>query len=210
MISNESFLISLSLFFTFGYFVGSIPFGLILAKAFGLGDIRKIGSGNIGATNVLRTGNKKIALMTLLLDGIKGAFAIFITREVFNYEILTNLINDIIFFECVVGVAAVIGHCFPVWLKFKGGKGVATGFGIILCFDLLVGILSLITWLLIIKLFKVSSLSALVSYFFIPIFIFLNSTENNIFISSIIISCMCFFKHKENIKRLLTGSEPKI
>ena len=210
MISDESFLIFLSLFFTFGYLVGSIPFGLILAKAYGLGDIRKIGSGNIGATNVLRTGNKKIALMTLLLDGIKGAFAIFITREVFNYEILTNLINDIIFFECVVGVAAVIGHCFPVWLKFKGGKGVATGFGIILCFDLLVGILSLITWLLIIKLFKVSSLSALVSYFFIPIFIFLNSPENNIFISSIIISCICFFKHKENIKRLLMGSEPKI
>ena len=167
MISDESFLIFLSLFFTLGYFVGSIPFGLILAKAYGLGDIRKIGSGNIGATNVLRTGNKKIALMTLLLDGIKGAFAIFITREAFNYEILTNLINDIIFFECVVGVAAVIGHCFPIWLKFKGGKGVATGFGIILCFDLLVGILSLITWLLIIKLFKVSSLSALVSYFFI-------------------------------------------
>ena len=210
MISDESFLIFLSLFFTLGYFVGSIPFGLILAKAYGLGDIRKIGSGNIGATNVLRTGNKKIALMTLLLDGIKGAFAIFITREAFNYEILTNLINDIIFFECVVGVAAVIGHCFPIWLKFRGGKGVATGFGIILCFDLLVGILSLITWLLIIKLFKVSSLSALVSYFFIPIFIFLNSPENNIFISSIIISCICFFKHKENIKRLLTGSEPKI
>ena len=210
MIYDESFLIFLSLFFTFGYFVGSIPFGLILAKAYGLGDIRKIGSGNIGATNVLRTGNKKIALMTLLLDGIKGAFAIFITREAFNYEILTNLINDIIFFECVVGVAAIIGHCFPIWLKFKGGKGVATGFGIILCFDLLVGILSLITWLLIIKLFKVSSLSALVSYFFIPIFIFLNSPENNIFISSIIISCICFFKHKENIKRLLTGSEPKI
>ena len=210
MIYDESFLIFLSLFLTFGYFVGSIPFGLILAKAYGLGDIRKIGSGNIGATNVLRTGNKKIALMTLLLDGIKGAFAIFITREVFNYEILTNLINDIIFFECVVGVAAIIGHCFPIWLKFKGGKGVATGFGIILCFDLLVGILSLITWLLIIKLFKVSSLSALVSYFFIPIFIFLNSPENNIFISSIIISCICFFKHKENIKRLFTGSEPKI
>ena len=154
MIYDESFLIFLSLFFTFGYFVGSIPFGLILAKAYGLGDIRKIGSGNIGATNVLRTGNKKIALITLLLDGIKGAFAIFITRAAFNYEILTNLINDIIFFECVVGVAAVIGHCFPVWLKFKGGKGVATGFGIILCFDLLVGILSLITWILIIKLFE--------------------------------------------------------
>ena len=210
MISDESFLIFLSLFFTFGYFVGSIPFGLILTKAYGLGDIRKIGSGNIGATNVLRTGNKKIALMTLLLDGIKGAFAIFLTQEALNYEILTSLNNDIIFFECVVGIAAVIGHCFPIWLKFKGGKGVATGLGIILCFDLLVGILSLIIWLLITKLFKISSLSALVAYFFIPIFIFLNSPENNFFISSIIISCICFFKHRENIKRLLTGSEPKI
>ena len=210
MISDESFLIFLSLFFTFGYFVGSIPFGLILAKAFGLGDIRKIGSGNIGATNVLRTGNKKIALMTLLLDGIKGALAILLTQEALNYEILTSLNNDIIFFECVVGIAAVIGHCFPIWLKFKGGKGVATGLGIILCFDLLVGILSLIIWLLITKLFKISSLSALVAYFFIPIFIFLNSPENNFFISSIIISCICFFKHRENIKRLLTGSEPKI
>ena len=210
MISDESFLIFLSLFFTLGYFVGSIPFGLILARAYGLGDIRKIGSGNIGATNVLRTGNKKIALMTLLLDGIKGAFAIFLTQEALNYEILTSLNNDIIFFECVVGIAAVIGHCFPIWLKFKGGKGVATGLGIILCFDLLVGILSLIIWLLITKLFKISSLSALVAYFFIPIFIFLNSPENNFFISSIIISCICFFKHRENIKRLLTGSEPKI
>ena len=210
MIFDEIFLIFLSLFFIFGYFVGSIPFGLILTKAYGLGDIRKIGSGNIGATNVLRTGNKKIALMTLLLDGIKGAFAIFLTQEALNYEILTSLNNDIIFFECVVGIAAVIGHCFPIWLKFKGGKGVATGLGIILCFDLLVGILSLVTWLLITKLFKISSLSALVAYFFIPIFIFLNSPENNFFISSVIISCICFFKHRENIKRLLTGSEPKI
>ena len=210
MIFDQIFLIFLSLFFIFGYFVGSIPFGLILTKAYGLGDVRKIGSGNIGATNVLRTGNKKIALMTLLLDGIKGAFAIFLTQEALNYEILTSLNNDIIFFECVVGIAAVIGHCFPIWLKFKGGKGVATGLGIILCFDLLVGILSLIIWLLITKLFKISSISALVAYFFIPIFIFLNSPENNFFISSIIISCICFFKHRENIKRLLTGSEPKI
>jgi len=210
MISDQIFLIFLSLFFIFGYFVGAVPFGLILTKAYGLGDIRKIGSGNIGATNVLRTGNKKIALMTLLLDGIKGAFAILLTQKAFDYEILIKLNNDIIFFECVVGVAAVIGHCFPIWLKFKGGKGVATGFGIILCFDLLVGILSLVTWLLITKLFKISSLSALVAYFFIPIFIFLNSLENNVFISSIIISCICFFKHTENIKRLLKRSEPKI
>ena len=112
MISDQIFLIFLSLFFIFGYFVGSIPFGLILTKAYGLGDIRKIGSGNIGATNVLRTGNKKIALMTLLLDGIKGAFAIFLTQKAFDYEILIKLNNDIIFFECVVGV--VNWSFFPI------------------------------------------------------------------------------------------------
>ena len=209
MILDQNFLIFSSLFVLFGYLVGSIPFGLILTKAYGLGDIRKIGSGNIGATNVLRTGNKKIALMTLLLDGIKGALAIFLAKVISNYEIVSNLHNNN-FFECVVGVSAVIGHCYPIWLKFKGGKGVATGFGVILYFDLFVGIVSLIIWLLITKIFKISSLSALTVYILIPILMFVNSLENVFLISSIIISCICFIKHKENIKRLLKGSEPKI
>ena len=209
MILDQNFLIFSSLFVLFGYLVGSIPFGLILTKAYGLGDIRKIGSGNIGATNVLRTGNKKIALMTLLLDGIKGALAIFLAKVISNYEIVSNLHNNN-FFECVVGVSAVIGHCYPIWLKFKGGKGVATGFGVILYFDLFVGIVSLIISLSITKIFKISSLSALIVYILIPILMFINSLENVFLISSIIISCICFIKHKENIKRLLKGSEPKI
>lgn len=209
MILDQNFLIFSSLFVLFGYLVGSIPFGLILTKAYGLGDIRKIGSGNIGATNVLRTGNKKIALMTLLLDGIKGALAIFLAKVISNYEIVSNLNNNN-FFECVVGISAVFGHCYPIWLKLKGGKGVATGFGVILYFDLFVGIVSLIMWLLITKIFKISSLSALTVYILIPILMFINSLENVFLISSIIISCICFIKHKENIKRLLKGSEPKI
>jgi glycerol-3-phosphate acyltransferase PlsY len=193
----------------FGYLVGSIPFGLILTRAYGLGDIRKIGSGNIGATNVLRTGNKNLALMTLLLDGIKGALAIYLVKAISNYEIVSNL-NNYNFFECVAGVSAVIGHCYPIWLKFNGGKGVATGFGVILYFDLFIGIISLIMWLLVTKIFKISSLSALTVYILIPILMFINSTENVFLISSIIISCVCFIKHKDNIKRLLKGSEPKI
>ena len=209
MILVQNFLIFSFLFVFFGYLAGSIPFGLILTRAYGLGDIRKIGSGNIGATNVLRTGNKKIALMTLLLDGIKGAIAICLVKVISNYEIVSNLNNNN-FFECVAGVSAVIGHCYPIWLKFKGGKGVATGFGVILYFDFFIGIISLIMWLLVTKIFKISSLSALTVYILIPILMFINSIENVFLISSIIISCVCFIKHKDNIKRLLKGSEPKI
>ena len=209
MILDQNFLIFSSLFIFFGYLVGSIPFGLILTRAHGLGDIRKIGSRNIGATNVLRTGNKKLALMTLLLDGIKGALAIYLVKAISNYEIVSNLNNNN-FFECVAGVSAVIGHCYPIWLKFNGGKGVATGFGVILYFDFFIGIISLIMWLLVTKIFKISSLSALTVYILIPILMFINSIENVFLISSIIISCVCFIKHKDNIKRLLKGSEPKI
>ena len=209
MILDQNFLIFSSLFVFFGYLVGSIPFGLILTRANGIGDIRKIGSGNIGATNVLRTGNKKLALMTLLLDGVKGALAIYFVKVISNYEIVSNLNNNN-FFECVAGVSAVIGHCYPIWLKFNGGKGVATGFGVILYFDFFIGIISLIMWLLVTKIFKISSLSALTVYILIPILMFINSIENVFLISSIIISCVCFIKHKDNIKRLLKGSEPKI
>jgi len=209
MILDQNFLIFSSLFVFFGYLVGSIPFGLILTRANGIGDIRKIGSGNIGATNVLRTGNKKLALMTLLLDGVKVALAIYLVKVISNYEIVSNLNNNN-FFECVAGVSAVIGHCYPIWLKFNGGKGVATGFGVILYFDFFIGIISLIMWLLVTKIFKISSLSALTVYILIPILMFINSIENVFLISSIIISCVCFIKHKDNIKRLLKGSEPKI
>ena len=166
MTLEHSYIFFLTTFFLFGYFIGSIPFGLILTKISGLGDIRDIGSGNIGATNVLRTGNKKLALLTLILDGIKGALAIYLVKLSLNYVPFT-FSNDIKSFEAVVAISAVIGHCFPIWLYFKGGKQVATGFGVILFLNLFVGLTALLIWALIAKLFKISSISALVSYFFI-------------------------------------------
>ena len=125
--------------FLFGYFLGSIPFGLILTKISGLGDIRKIGSGNIGATNVLRTGNKKLALFTLLLDGGKGAIAIYLIT-IISTKVFNNNFDIVEFYQCTIAISAVIGHCFPIWLRFKGGKGVATGFGVILSLNLNIGI----------------------------------------------------------------------
>ena len=195
--------------FVFGYFLGSIPFGLILTKISGLGDIRKIGSGNIGATNVLRTGNKKIALFTLLLDGGKGAVAIYLITIILT-KVFDNFFDMVGFYQCTVAISAVVGHCFPIWLKFKGGKGVATGFGVILSLNLNVGIFALIIWVFIAKVFKISSMSALIAYFLIPILMFYLETENIYFLSSFIISLICFIQHRENIKRLINRSEPKI
>ena len=195
--------------FVFGYFLGSIPFGLILTKISGLGDIRKIGSGNIGATNVLRTGNKKIALFTLLLDGGKGALAIYLITIILTKFFVIN--HDMLgFYQCTVAISAVVGHCFPIWLKFKGGKGVATGFGVILSLNLNIGIVALFIWVLIAKVFKISSMSALTAFFLIPIFMFYYETEFIYFLSSFIISLICFVQHRENVKRLINRSEPKI
>ena len=201
--------IILCLIVIFGYFVGSIPFGLILTKISGLGDIRKIGSGNIGATNVLRTGNKKIALLTLLLDGGKGALAIFLIT-IFSHKVLVNDLNKTDLYQCTVAISAVLGHCFPIWLKFKGGKGVATGFGVILSLNLFIGMVALLIWVVIAKFFKISSISALMAYFLIPILMFYSETEFIYFLSSFIISLVCFVQHRENIKRLINRSEPKI
>ncbi len=195
--------------FVFGYFLGSIPFGLILTKISGLGDIRKIGSGNIGATNVLRTGNKKIALFTLLLDGGKGAVAIYLITIILT-KVFDNFFDMVGFYQCTVAISAVVGHCFPIWLKFKGGKGVATGFGVILSLNLNVGIVALIIWVFIAKVFKISSMSALIAYFLIPILMFYYETEIIYFFSSFLISLVCFVQHRENIKRLINRSEPKI
>ena len=195
--------------FIFGYFLGSIPFGLILTKISGLGDIRKIGSGNIGATNVLRTGNKKIALFTLLLDGGKGALAIYLITIILP-KVFDNNLNMIEFYQCTVAISAVVGHCFPIWLRFKGGKGVATGFGVILSLNLNIGIVALLIWVLIAKVFKISSMSALIAFFLIPVLMFYYETEIIYFLSSFLISLVCFVQHRENIKRLINRSEPKI
>jgi glycerol-3-phosphate acyltransferase PlsY len=190
-----NYLLILLLFSFLGYLIGSIPFGLILTKMSGLGDIRDIGSGNIGATNVLRTGNKKIAFLTLILDGSNTPIL-----SIYNFKLIMS----------VVAISSVLGHCFPIWLNFKGGKGVATGFGTILYINLLVGIVALLIWLLMAKFFKISSMSALVTYFLIPFLMTFNSVENYFIIASIFISSICWFQHRENIKRLLNRTEPKI
>ena len=195
--------------FIFGYFLGSIPFGLILTKISGLGDIRKIGSGNIGATNVLRTGNKKIALLTLLLDGGKGAIAIYLIT-LFLQNVYKNDFNKVEFYQCTVAVSAVLGHCFPIWLNFKGGKGVATGFGVILSLNLYIGIVALLLWVFVAKVFKISSMSALIAFLLIPVLMFYYETEYIYLLSSFIISLICFVQHRENIKRLINRSEPEI
>lgn len=198
------------LFFSFmGYLIGSVPFGLVLTKMSGLGDIRNIGSGNIGATNVLRTGNKKIAFLTLILDGSKGALALFLLTSILTNTSILSLYNYELIMS-VVAISSILGHCFPIWLNFKGGKGVATGFGAILFLNLIVGIIALIIWVLIAKLFKISSMSALISYFLIPFLMIFNSAENYFIIASIFISLICWFQHRENIKRLLNRTEPKI
>jgi glycerol-3-phosphate acyltransferase PlsY len=197
-------------FFSFmGYLIGSVPFGLVLTKMSGLGDIRNIGSGNIGATNVLRTGNKKIAFLTLILDGSKGALALFLLTSILTNTSILSLYNYELIMS-VVAISSILGHCFPIWLNFKGGKGVATGFGTILFLNLIVGIIALIIWVLIAKLFKISSMSALISYFLIPFLMVFNSAENYFIIASIFISSICWFQHRENIKRLLNRTEPKI
>ncbi len=208
MTYDLNYLVLVSIF-VFGYFLGSIPFGLILTKIFGLGDIRKIGSGNIGATNVLRTGNKKVALFTLLFDGGKGAVAIYLITIILP-KVFDNNFNMVEFYQCTVAISAVIGHCFPIWLRFKGGKGVATGFGVILSLNINIGIVALLIWVLITKVFKISSMSALITYFLIPVFMFYYETEIIYFISSFIISLVCFVQHRENIIRLINRSEPKI
>ena len=208
MTYDLNYLVLVSIFI-FGYFLGSIPFGLILTKISGLGDIRKIGSGNIGATNVLRTGNKKIALFTLLLDGGKGVLAIYLITIILP-KVFDNNFNMIELYKCTVAISAVVGHCFPIWLRFKGGKGVATGFGVILSLNLNIGIVALLIWVLIAKVFKISSMSALIAYFLIPVLMFYYETKIIYFLSSFLISLVCFVQHRENIKRLINRSEPKI
>jgi glycerol-3-phosphate acyltransferase PlsY len=180
------------------YLIGSIPFGLLFAKWFSLGDIRHIGSGNIGATNVLRTGNRMVAFLTLLCDMLKGALCVLICTE----------------YPLWAGLMAILGHTFPIWLKFKGGKGVATAFGVYLVVMPFLGVSMLLTWLLSTFLFKKSSLSALNALFFgtiIASFLyFLDRVKIDFFLFSWIIFVLILFLHRENIQRLLNGSEKNI
>ena len=194
---NTLFLISIP------YFIGSIPFAFLLTKFFGYGDIRKIGSGNVGATNVLRTGKKSLAVVVLLLDIFKGYLPI--TLLSFFYYMQIEL-NEIIYFSSFV----IIGHIFPIWLKFKGGKGVATYLGFILSIDYIIGVIFILFWILIASIKKYSSLASILSLLIIPFFTYYTNYNLNLIIILVLLSILIIIKHFSNIKRLLNKSEDKI
>ncbi len=181
-----------------GYLLGSIPFGLLLTRAAGLGDVRQIGSGNIGATNVLRTGNKKLAAATLLCDAFKGTAAVLIANALWGYEA-----------SLVAGFFAFLGHLFPVWLGFKGGKGVATYIGVLLGAAPLMMLLFAAIWLITAFVTKYSSLSALIAMLVIPIVLWILGPEKTALLVTAL-SIISWYMHRENIKRLLAGTESKI
>ena len=183
--------------FAGGYFLGSIPFGLILTKLAGLGDVRNIGSGNIGATNVLRTGRKGLAALTLLLDGGKGAIAVLIGAR-YGPDMMI-----------VAALGALIGHLFPVWLKFRGGKGVATAAGIMLALAWPAASISISIWLFIAVVFRYSSLAALVATLTIPPLCYWLSTPQ-IAEFSILVTMLIWSRHITNIRRLINGTESRI
>ncbi len=181
------------------YLSGSVPYGLILSKMAGLGDIRKSGSGNIGATNVLRVGGKKLGVITLLLDALKGVVPVLVAKQ-FHMD-----------YGVIAAFGAFIGHLFPVWLKFKGGKGVATSIGVLLALWWPLGVGIICTWLVTAILTKYSSLSALVAFGAAPILAAILTNGNfQIIVTSLIIAAIVWARHHENIRRLISGTESKI
>ena len=178
------------------YLIGSIPFGFILTKFFLKKDIRNIGSGNIGATNALRTGNKLLGYSTLVLDILKAVLPLLIIK---------NYFTDYIF---ISSLSVFLGHIFPIWLKFKGGKGVATYVGILFCLNYFLGFVFVGIWFLIYLVFKFSSLSSLIASLTIPIYQFYYNEEQNYYFY-IIMFILIFFTHRENIKRLINKTESK-
>jgi glycerol-3-phosphate acyltransferase PlsY len=181
-----------------GYLLGSIPFGLLLTRAAGLGDIRAIGSGNIGATNVLRTGRRGLAAATLALDALKGALAVLLA---------THLAGEAA--GLLAGLAAVLGHMFPVWLRWRGGKGVATGLGVLIAADPRVGAAACAVWLLTARLTKYSSGGALAAYAAAPL-VALALGRNGLALLALVVAALVFWRHEANIRRLIAGTEPRI
>lgn len=188
------------------YLLGSVPFGIVMARLFGLGDLRTIGSGNIGATNVLRTGRKDLAFATLILDAGKGAAALLIARAVTGSDVVA----------AIAGGAAFLGHLYPVWLGFKGGKGVATFFGLMLAAAWPLGLVAAALWLLTAAVFRISSLSALVATVLTPILALMPiatlglPAPDSVFLLALFAMALIWLRHFDNIIRLIRGKEPRI
>jgi len=191
-------LMNIFLVILFAYLIGSIPFGIIISKIMGLGNLRNIGSGNIGATNVLRTGNKLAAILTLIFDLLKGAIAVIITYYIFNDTTAQ-----------IAALSSFLGHCFPIWLKFKGGKGVATFIGISLALYWPAGILICLTWILTAFLSRISSLSALISSLSSILWVWILGVPSAVFVMTVL-TILIWYRHIENIKRIIKNTEPKI
>jgi acyl phosphate:glycerol-3-phosphate acyltransferase len=181
-----------------GYLLGSIPFGLLFSYAFGEGDVRKIGSGTIGATNVLRTGNYAAAALTLLFDAVKGAASVLIARALFGPDA-----------ALFAALGAFLGHLFPVWLGFKGGKGVAVSLGILLSLYWPVALMALATWGAVVAISRISSLSALVTAVLTPVYMLAFHREHES-VLALLLAILVIIVHHENIRRLLRGEEPRI
>jgi len=181
-----------------GYLLGSIPFGIVMARLFGLGDLRQIGSGNIGATNVLRTGNKVAAFLTLIGDAGKGGAAVLLARALFAEDAAQ-----------LAGFAAFLGHCFPVFLGFKGGKGVATWLGTMLALAFPLGLAACATWLVTALVFRISSLAALVAAALSPVIALVFGWQSLVLIS-VALAALIFYRHSANIARIISGEEPRI
>ena len=189
-----------------GYLLGSIPFGVLITRLGGAGDVRAIGSGNIGATNVLRTGRKDLAIATLLLDGAKGAVAWLLALWLFDSQVAA----------AIAGGAAFVGHLFPVWLGFKGGKGVATFFGLLFAAAWPLALMAAATWLIVAFLFRYSSLAALIAaaatplYALLPIPALEDHTSGPVLVLTVLMAVAIFIRHHDNISRLLKGAEPRL
>jgi glycerol-3-phosphate acyltransferase PlsY len=180
-----------------GYLIGSIPSGLIFTRLAGIGDVRQIGSGSIGATNVLRTGNKTVAAVTLIADLGKGALAVWAFSQLGTTPGLA------------AGLGAVLGHNFPVWLRFNGGKGVATTAGVLLAASWAVGLLTCLTWLIIAAMFRISSLASLLALLAAPVYMYWLDTGHHTALAAVLAG-VGIVRHRANIRRLLKGEEPKI
>jgi glycerol-3-phosphate acyltransferase PlsY len=198
-----------------GYLLGSIPFGLLITRAAGEGDVRDIGSGSIGATNVLRTGRRELAALTLVLDAAKGFAAVLLVRTVLQSLLPTDFMTTL-YASYVAAVAAFVGHCFPVWLGFKGGKGVATLIGVLFALAWPVGAIFCAVWLIIALAQRISSLSAITAAVTAPIFAYVAflmgwAVEGVVFPMVVaVLALLLIVRHRANIARLLAGTEPKI